>query len=90
MHASKARPATFIVFILIIISIDIGLCLGQDGAMHPPEGPTKRESSVKKTPGSAFQLACLSQGQVADRIETLRLTRNVLFYAPPGPSRWRE
>jgi hypothetical protein len=70
--------------------MDIGLGLGQDGAMHPQKGPTNSESSVKKTRLSAFQFACLSQGQVADRMETLRLARKVLSYAPPGPSRWRE
>jgi hypothetical protein len=70
--------------------MDIKRCLGQDGAMHPQEGPTKRESAVKKTRLSAFQLACLSQGHVADTIESLRLARKVLSYAPPGRSRWRE
>ena len=86
MHAGKAAPT----IIIIIIFMDIKRCLGQDGAMAPQEGPTKSASALKKTRWSAFQLACLSQGQVADNIESLRLTRKVLSYAPPGRSRWRE
>jgi hypothetical protein len=58
--------------------------------MNSQEFSKKNGSALKKARLTAFQLACLSESEIGEAIQTFRLAGKVVAYAPPGRSRWRE
>jgi hypothetical protein len=68
----------------------MGLSDRHDAAMNSQEFPKNNASARRKARLTTFQLAGLSESEIIEAIETLRLAGKIVSYAPLGRSRWRE